>query len=83
MKSSLCALALVLAGCGATSDYKRATEIEAQIPRALGLGAFAPSCVFLCFTTAKFTHGDESAPAEPGALSGKSSVQRHKEAGGK
>jgi len=34
-------------GCGTTSSYRRDEDIQANLPRAQGLGAFAPSCVFL------------------------------------
>ena len=48
-----------LAGCQ-TSSVLREHEVEASLPRALGLGAFATNCVFLCFPTTTFTHGDDT-----------------------
>jgi hypothetical protein len=79
VKFILAALAVMLAGCGATSDYKRATDIEADMPRAMGLGAFAPSCIFFCFTETHFTHGDDTVlPHESAIVYGNVTTERHK-----
>jgi hypothetical protein len=50
---------LALAGCS-TSSSLREHDMEANLPRALGLGAFAPSCFMFCFPTVTFSHGDDS-----------------------
>jgi hypothetical protein len=60
VKTAATILAMLLAGCGATSSYQRAHEIEANLPRAQGLGAFTPACFIFCFATAHFTHGDDT-----------------------
>ena len=71
-------VALMLTGCGATSDYKRASEVEADMPRAMGLGTFAPSCIMFCTVTTDFTHGDDTLiPDKGGIITGTSSVERH------
>ena len=51
-----CLLGL-LSGCGTTS-MRRDLDVSGELPRALGLGAFAPNCVFLCFPTNTITQGD-------------------------
>ena len=48
---------LMLAGC-ASGSMRRDLDVSGELPRALGLGAFAPNCVFLCFPTATVTQGD-------------------------
>lgn len=52
-------LLLALAGCGTTSSLRN-VEMEASLPRALGMGAFTPSCIMFCFPTVSFAHGDDS-----------------------
>ena len=49
----------MLTGCQ-TSSVLREHEVEASLPRAQGLGAFATNCIFLCFPTATFSHGDDT-----------------------
>ena len=52
------AFALVLVACGTTASSKRDLEVEGTLPRAIGLGAFASSCLFLCYVRAQTTQGD-------------------------
>ena len=52
------AAALLLAGC-ATPTYSQHHEVEASLPRAIGMGAFAPNCLLFCLVHARFTRGDE------------------------
>ena len=52
-------LLLMLAGCS-TSSVLREHEVQANLPRAQGLGAFSPACLFFCFTEAHFQHGDDT-----------------------
>lgn len=55
---------LVLMGC-ATTTYDRAQDLSANLPRALGMGAFAPSCFLFCFVNARFERGgDETLPTD-------------------
>lgn len=54
---------IALVGCGTTSSYQREHEVSANLPRAQGLGAFVPSCIFFCFATANYTHGDDTIDA--------------------
>lgn len=59
MKYLALALAIALAGCNTIEHgYAKNSDIEAQLPRAQGLGAFAGSCWFLCFVHAQFSQGD-------------------------
>lgn len=59
-------VALALSGC-ATNRYERSHELDANLPRALGMGAFAPTCLFFCLVNAEFTRGgDENITAQPG-----------------
>lgn len=51
---------VTVAGCGTTSSYQRQHDVEANLPRAQGLGAFTPACIFFCFPTVTFTHGDDT-----------------------
>jgi len=51
---------VMIAGCGTTSSYQREHDVEANLPRAQGLGAFTPACLFLCFPTVTFSHGDDT-----------------------
>ncbi len=48
---------LALGGC-ASGSMRRDLDVSGELPRALGLGAFAPNCVFLCFPTNTITQGD-------------------------
>lgn len=51
---------LSLAGCSAPS-YQRSHDVDASLPRAIGLGSFASTCLFLCYVRSQFTRGgDES-----------------------
>jgi hypothetical protein len=47
---------VLLVGCGTT--MKRDLEVEGALPRVIGLGAFAPSCLLLCFVTSDTRQGD-------------------------
>ncbi len=47
-------IVLAASGC-TTSRYERAAEVQADLPSAIGLGAFASSCIFFCFITATFS----------------------------
>lgn len=51
------ACALVLAGC-TTANTRRDLDVTGSLPRAIGLGAFAPTCFFLCFVSAETAQGD-------------------------
>lgn len=53
-------LALLLAALAAcsTSNSRRDLEFSGSLPRAIGLGAFAPTCLAFCFVSADFTQGD-------------------------
>jgi len=69
----------MVTGCGTTSSYRRDEDIQANLPRAQGLGAFAPSCVFLCFPTVTFSHGDDNIdPNTTAALRGNMRVESAK-----
>lgn len=50
---------LVLAGCGTASSL-REHEVSANLPRAQGIGAWTPSCIFFCFAEAHYAHGDDT-----------------------
>lgn len=50
---------LILAGCSSTR-WNRDVEMQADQPRALGLGAFAPSCLFICIVEAQFTQTEQN-----------------------
>lgn len=45
---------VLAAGC-TTSRYDHAAEVQAELPSAIGLGAFASSCFIFCFVTATFS----------------------------
>lgn len=60
MKTAAAILATLLAGCGTNSSYMREHELTANLPRAQGIGAFSPQCIFICITEAHFTHGDDT-----------------------
>jgi hypothetical protein len=51
------AVVLILAGCAGPA-YEQARETNAVLPRALGIGATATSCFFLCFVSTSFEQGD-------------------------
>ena len=59
-------LALLLAACSSAS-LSRDLDVTGTLPSAIGLGAFAPNCIFFCFVTATITQGDTAAinPAVP------------------
>lgn len=59
-KCWLAVIVIYLTGCGTTSSYQREHDVEANLPRAQGLGAFAPACLFFCFPTVTFSHGDDT-----------------------
>jgi hypothetical protein len=48
---------MLLAGCS-TSNLRRDLDVSGSLPRAIGLGAFTPSCIFLCFPSTTITQGD-------------------------
>lgn len=54
------AAALIVAGCAAPS-YQRSHDMEATLPRAIGLGAFASNCLFFCYVEARFMRGGDEA----------------------
>lgn len=65
------AVAGALSGC-ATPSYERSHELDANLPRALGMGAFAPTCFFLCLVHAAFTRGgDENVNGAPDPEAGR------------
>jgi hypothetical protein len=70
-------------GCGATSSYMREHDVSANLPRAQGLGAFTPACIFLCFATTHFTHGDDTIDpnATEALMHSKMNVQAVKQGG--
>lgn len=74
---------VMIAGCGATSSYQREHDIQANLPRAMGLGAFTPACIFLCFPTTTYTHGDDTIDpnATEALMHSKSNVQAEKQTG--
>ena len=74
---------VTVAGCGTTSSYQREHDVEANLPRAMGLGAFTPACLFLCFPSTTFTHGDDTIDpsATEALMHSKESVQAAKQNG--
>ena len=48
---------LLLTACGAPG-IKSDAAFSGSLPRALGVGAFASQCFFLCFVSAQFTQGN-------------------------
>jgi hypothetical protein len=59
MKSLALAVVFALYGCHTmNSDYARNSDLEASLPRAQGLGAFAHGCLFFCSVHATFTQGN-------------------------
>lgn len=74
--AQLAALALMfalLAGCSgcASGILRRDTDVSGQLPRAIGLGAFAPACLLFCFVENRTAQGDvqDDASAGPGDVS--------------
>lgn len=53
----LFACVIVLMGC-TSANMRRDLDVSGELPRALGLGAFAPNCLFLCFPANTITQGD-------------------------
>ena len=56
-RATILALAIALAGCG-SSSLRRDNEVQATLPRAIGLGSFAPACIFFCVVHVSFEQGD-------------------------
>lgn len=52
------AVLAVMSGC-TTTRLTRDMEMQADQPRALGLGAFAGNCIFMCFISAEFTQTEQ------------------------
>ena len=51
----------LLMGCaGPSSNTRRDLDVTGQLPDAISLGAFAPTCLFFCFITNHATQGDNS-----------------------
>jgi hypothetical protein len=72
----------LLAGCS-TSTMKRDVEIQGSLPRLIGLGAFTPLCLFLCFIDSRTTQGDSvAAKIEEGEPLVVRSVTQHELKGG-
>lgn len=53
-----CAGALVLVACGSGPTVKRDLQVEGTLPRAIGLGAFASSCLLFCYVRNDIRQGD-------------------------
>jgi hypothetical protein len=58
----------LLAACQSPS-LQSETGIKGDLPNALGLGAFASQCLFLCFVSSSFSQGDTVEAAGVGASS--------------
>lgn len=59
---------VLLTGC-TSANMRRDLDVTGEIPRALTLGAFAPTCFFLCFPTTTATQGSVvHEPLEPKPL---------------
>jgi hypothetical protein len=50
-------LAALLGACH-TGSIRRDLDVSGELPRVIGLGAFAPSCVLFCFVDNHTTQGD-------------------------
>lgn len=50
-------LLIVISGC-ASGSMRRDLDVSGEVPRAITLGAFSPSCLFFCFVTNTTTQGD-------------------------
>ena len=50
-------LIVALAGC-TTASMRRDLDVTGSLPRAIGLGAFAPTCFLLCFTSNEIHQGN-------------------------
>jgi len=59
-------IVLALSGCG-TNSLKRDIDVQGSLPRAIGLGAFASTCIIICIVTANFDQGDLALPKDDGA----------------
>lgn len=68
---------LLLAGC-ATGSMRRDLDVSGELPRAIGLGAFAPNCLLFCFVENRTSQGDvqreEILTGEPFVVHDKSSA---------
>jgi hypothetical protein len=49
---------MLLPACGVMPGVKSDAAFTGNLPRALGVGAFASQCFLLCFVSAEFTQGD-------------------------
>ena len=75
------AIVLMVTACG-TQSYARGEDLRANLPRGIGLGAFAPGCIFICVVTANFSHGGgdvvedlQSMPESAGQIRGRSATR--------
>lgn len=59
MKTAAAIFAVLLAGCSTASSL-REHEVSANLPRAQGLGAWTPACIFFCFAESHYVHGDDT-----------------------
>lgn len=60
-------LSLALAACSSGPSIQRSQDVDANLPRAIGLGAFAPTCLFLCYIRAQFERKGDEPPVDPNA----------------
>lgn len=56
--SLIVVLACLMTAACTTLNRSMTDELQADLPRAQGLGSFVPSCLFLCFARAEFVQGD-------------------------
>ncbi len=71
----LLVLLMLIASCTTTST-RREVDMEGQLPRAITLGAFAPSCFMFCSVQNNTTQGDVTKEdLHPGTISIESSQQ--------
>jgi hypothetical protein len=49
---------ILVTACGVLPGVKSDAAFTGNLPRALGVGAFASQCFLLCFVSAEFTQGD-------------------------
>jgi len=53
----LLVLPVLLYGC-ASGAMRRDMDVSGELPRAIGLGAFAPACVLFCFVDNRTSQGN-------------------------